>query len=487
MLLLAAVACAETPAAVWATEAERYFDAMDEAGARSISEQARRFYAEDVLLDTWRTDGFTCAGRDRCARWLTARAGAAVDAVTTTALYLDASGAARAVQQRGPGLDATVLVLQEIGADGRVTVEVRPRAVGAVDSVDPATLRLLTAPAVAYREAWSGGDSAAVGALYADDAVVVDSLLGLHVTGRRAIEDLAQRDHARAASTLRPDDLDGAGAVHLRFPTGFAGDLAGTHELHLALEVDGGGCTDRVVTVLRLEDGRIQRERRFHEVGSVRRCGARTDVQRGWWEGPEVPPVLDDRITARIEVDGQRVTIRSGTPELERLVRWSLERFPAAGLAVPPVQVVAFDAAVHPLACPQDRDGGCVTVDGASAIYVCADPDDVCADATCTAYSPRWRTLLLHELAHAWLAEHVDAATEQRFVELRGLADWDWIGVTWASRGVEQAAEIVAWGLVEDPLPLYRLGPPPCDELADAFQLLTGHASVGDCASVASE
>lgn len=486
LLLLAPVACAERESGPWAAEAVRYFEAMDEAGGRSISEQVRRFHAEDVLLDAWRSPGFTCTGRDACIEWLTARAGAAADEVTTSALYLDATGAARAVRHEGPDADAGGLVVYELGADGRIAVEVRPRAVRAVDSVEAADLRRLTGLADAYREAWSSDDPTSVAALYAEDAVVVDSLAGVRAAGRDDVGRLARRSMVGPGPpTLQPDDLDGLGAVHLRFPDGSVGGEPTTVQLHLALRSDADGCTERSLVVLDVRDGAIRRERRFHEVESVRTCTDPADPESGWWEGVSIP-ALEDRITARLEVAGQRVAVRNGTPELERLVRWSLERFEDAGLPVPPVRLVAFDRDVHPFACPQERDGCCVTVGGASEVYVCADQDDVCADSTCAELSPRWRQLLLHELAHAWLAAHVDDTTERDLVALLGLPGWDWAGEPWPSRGIEQAAEIIAWGVVDDPAPLYRLGSPPCDRLARAFTLLTGRSPVHGCGPQAS-
>lgn len=482
LLLLTPVACGERDGDAWATEAVRYFEAMDEAGARSISEQVRRFHAEDVLLDAWRSRGFTCTGRDACIEWLTARAGAVADVVTTSDLYLDATGAARAIRDAEPGADAGGLVVYELDVDGRIAVEVRPRAVDAVDSVEAAELRRLIGLADAYREAWSSGDPASVATLYAEDAVVVDSLAGVRAAGRDAVGRLARLAAVGPGPpTLRPDDLDGLGAVHLRFPDGSVGGEPATAQLHLALRGDADGCTERSLVVLDVRDGAIRRERRFHEVGSVRACTDPADPERGWWEGVSLP-ALEDRITAHLEVAGQRVAVRNGTPELERLVRWALERFEDAGLPPPPVRSVSFGTDVGAVACPQERDGCCVTVDGTSEVYVCAEQDDVCVDSRCTELSPRWRQVLLHELAHAWLAAHVDQATERDLVALLGLPGWDWAGEPWPLRGIEQAAEIIAWGVVEDPAPLYRLGSPPCDRLARAFTLLTGRAPVHGCA-----
>jgi hypothetical protein len=45
--------------------------------------------------------------------------------------------------------------------------------------------------------------------------------------------------------------------------------------------------------------------------------------------------------------------------------------------------------------------------------------------------------------------------------------------VPWADRGVEYAADVIAWGLIEEPIDMVRIGRPSCDELSAAFRLLT--------------
>jgi len=52
-----------------------------------------------------------------------------------------------------------------------------------------------------------------------------------------------------------------------------------------------------------------------------------------------------------------------------------------------------------------------------------------------------------HELAHAWEGAALDDACRERFLQLRRLHAWAGDDVEWKQRGVEQIAEIVAWGL----------------------------------------
>ena len=50
-----------------------------------------------------------------------------------------------------------------------------------------------------------------------------------------------------------------------------------------------------------------------------------------------------------------------------------------------------------------------------------------------------------------------------------------WIGtdVPWCQRGIEHAANVIAWGLLEDPYPVSRSYPNDPDSLTEAFRLLT--------------
>lgn len=112
----------------WAAEAVAYFEAMEDTGARSITELVWRFYDDDVSVDTWRTTGAACEGARACEEWLTARFGATTDETTTGMLFLDTSGAVRMVHRSWTSGVASELVAQDIGPDGRVTGELQPRS-----------------------------------------------------------------------------------------------------------------------------------------------------------------------------------------------------------------------------------------------------------------------------------------------------------------------------------------------------------------------
>jgi hypothetical protein len=92
----------------------------------------------------------------------------------------------------------------------------------------------------------------------------------------------------------------------------------------------------------------------------------------------------------------------------------------------------------------------------------------------CTKPGPWEQRVVLHELAHAWVAEHVSDAERDAFEELRDYESWNDGDSRWEDRGIEQAAEIVAWGVSATPQPVVRLDQDSCSELRAAYVTLTG-------------
>jgi hypothetical protein len=87
---------------------------------------------------------------------------------------------------------------------------------------------------------------------------------------------------------------------------------------------------------------------------------------------------------------------------------------------------------------------------------------------------PYARKFALHEMAHAWTEANVDQAMEARFMRIRGVDAWNDPDLAWKERGIEQAAEIIAWGLGEGEIQPLLPEPPETRELIDAYVLLTG-------------
>ena len=90
------------------------------------------------------------------------------------------------------------------------------------------------------------------------------------------------------------------------------------------------------------------------------------------------------------------------------------------------------------------------------------------------------RVGILHELGHAWILDYTDGPARSRLLDLSGRETWDDPAAAWHLRGSEYAAEVLAWGLLDGVVPLVRIGDPPCLELIEAFELLTGSRPVAD-------
>jgi hypothetical protein len=233
-----------------------------------------------------------------------------------------------------------------------------------------------------------------------------------------------------------------------------------------------GDCTGPDAVWLTLDDGSITDQRDFR---SPNRCPG---VRTGQWRSLEVPGQVEETVSGLVDLAGP-VALYNSTPELEALLWWSFDRFQAAGLAFPELAGVSFapaDACV--------RRGGLTTPssDGAHVV-VCVDTVDACdpSPADCAAFTTPARLGLLHELGHAWLLDHIDAATRMRFLEFSALEAWADTSAPWHDRGVEQAAEILAWGLMTDPPELVRLGRPPCGHLVAGYTILTGRSPAHEC------
>ena len=146
----------------------------------------------------------------------------------------------------------------------------------------------------------------------------------------------------------------------------------------------------------------------------------------------------------------------TGATEQRAMARWAVERFEIAGLEPPEVEI-AFHRGLS----------GC----GGHLGFARQGQVDVCT----TLVDPIARRALLHEMGHVWLDQNVSAPERERFLEVRGLHAWNDPSDTWALRGYEQGAEIMAWALGERILTSQIPDNEPI-QLARGFELLTGSA-----------
>lgn len=102
------------------------------------------------------------------------------------------------------------------------------------------------------------------------------------------------------------------------------------------------------------------------------------------------------------------------------------------------------------------------------------------------------KTTMIHELAHSWVETTLNTAERNAFLQQRGLDTWAG-GTEWDERGAEHAAEVITWAAMDENISvrwidtrsdgstsnswrLFKIPNSNPDELAAAFQLLTGES-----------
>jgi hypothetical protein len=234
------------------------------------------------------------------------------------------------------------------------------------------------------------------------------------------------------------------------------------------------GCASAQLAGMHLDAaGHVTAARTLRPAESVARCGG---TPAGWWVARGLPAPLGARVTGGVQTSGGRVEIRNGGGWLDGLVRQELARFDRAGLGSPPTRAVTFDP----------HDPRCAHAQGwfdytSTDVLVCADQDTICSNGDCWG-GDALRAVLGHELAHAWVQGHADEVARARFLEAVGLARWDDPADHRDARGVEWAAEVLAWALrgEPDPTPATLLHP-RCPVLAAGYRALTGHPAPVPC------
>ena len=338
---------------------------------------------------------------------------------------------------------------------------------------DPGDERTTAAQGLAqqYAQAWSRGDADAVRVLYQPDALITDSIAGLSARGAEQIVDVA--DSPATAGGLAAAVVDQL--PDYRGPAIFAAGRPldevpfDTIALLMTTGADDS-CPRRVATVLRLgPDGLIQAEERLHRIDDLQRCSADGALPPGWWDSAVVPdPILVQR-TGTLAVGDLEIEVYNGTPGLERLILWSFDQFRAHGLGTPKVRRVTFhDGQI-------DKCEGVTGLILGDAVTLCFDSTAACLDRGCTAWDSWARKVTLHELAHAWMDEHLTPEAIAQVQAATAMPTWADPERAWGERGVEVAAETIAWATMDEPVRVNpKLGSHTCDELARYYQILTG-------------
>jgi hypothetical protein len=143
------------------------------------------------------------------------------------------------------------------------------------------------------------------------------------------------------------------------------------------------------------------------------------------------------------------------------LTEWALSRFEQAGLALPPLTI-----AFHDDKQPCEGNFGYYRSTTPARIDICGFNSD--------RFLVTPKKTILHELGHAWARHTLTDQARQAFCRLRGLAAWNDDDIAWEDQGSEQAAEIIAWALLDQDVTLAKISDADPPSLSRAYLQLTG-------------
>jgi hypothetical protein len=143
------------------------------------------------------------------------------------------------------------------------------------------------------------------------------------------------------------------------------------------------------------------------------------------------------------------------------LAGWALGRFDRAGLELPPLAVAFHD----------DRE----PCGGHFGLYRTGNPArvDICG-FNWDRFAVTAKKTLLHELGHAWTQHNLRDSERGSFLALRHLDTWGNDEFPWEEQGSEQAAEIIAWALLDQEIQPAKFGEASREALTRAYLQLTG-------------
>jgi hypothetical protein len=454
---------------------DAFFSAWAEAWSGGDPYDIVRFYDLEVAVESAQPDleltnpaGFSDTtteghGRAWLAEWIAEHTNPRPRRVTSLFIGPASAIAVMAVDS----LNTAVVQRMEVDPDG-ITAQATLRWRDAHKAGGAPDLRLAWVDDLVERYAavWAEPAPGALTGLYAADAELHGP--GSSVRGIDAVKASA------AALTLDDAEVVVAAAGNRTGPAVFVVPGRDTrHVVFLVGTAAGGECGVLAVSVNLNTERRIVAERRLAAAG----CGSAPT----WWRSLEMPLPVEAQVTGSVpHPDGDDIPLINGTPELARLVEWALGRFVAAGIGAPTVESVTF----APVPACRDVAGVVVENDGRTPdLTQCTDAYAACRPdrSSCRRFDRSVRFALLHELAHVWALGYLDDEVREAFLEREGLPVWRSRDVPWHLRGVEQAADTIAWGLMDERIPLTRFGSPECAATAGAFELLTGAAPLQPC------
>ena len=458
----------------WAATAKEFFAAFHEAQRTGLSNMAP-FYAAEVSVDMRGSRGVPPTTQGRGA-WVEAmRTSWMVDLQTPGSMvadepvYLSLGGAVDPVRlDDGWGQRFSTAYQYTLSASG-ITSQKWQASVLLGDTFNVLNPTTFTGWVDGYVAAWSSGDPGAVSGLYAEGAVVRDTIAGLRVEGPTAIGTAASGPASGGAlpgAVLRTIPENGGPAAYA------TGHFSSDWRVLLLTVADGGGCPGEMAVAVLLDDQkRIVREERYHRVDAMRRCSDPAALPEGWWDAVTVPGPPQILRTGTVNAPDDRDSPRivwNGTPDLERLLSWAQQRFADAVLPAPFPDSVTF---LPPGADAATRYGF-TEVGDTGDIALAFTEEQACPDGDCGQTAAWVKAATLHQLARVWLTRNLREWGEEDFAQERGMV-WSDSTLPPAEQAAWLAAETLTWGLMDEPyLVDARLGAPSCQALAADFQEL---------------
>lgn len=474
LLVAVVVACSASNTAqdnqAWGAEATLFFEALTVEHSANDFYGVLDFYTPSAFIEKWRGDLRGGAPVAELLRWNSGDLDQEVLEV-----HLNSQGAITVVSWASTDEWSAVASTLEGGLINGETVFDFSGTLEQSLRASPDVIATYESLYTSYAAAWSSGESEDIARLYTSSAGLTDDLAGLDIEGSGSIAALGPT----GVSTVTASDI----GIPDERPAVFLGPVEYGEDPGRAVGVfdftDQSGCVHRVGVVWHLEAGLIASEDRYHDVGTFPGCF--TTGPDGWWTGLALPAPSDEVVTGVLRTPaGHEVNVHNGTPLLEQVLHDALSRYSEARLDEPTFDAVTFE----PSRQCGGRSGRLIQSEGVRNLFLCLFESDLClGTAQCQEPTLSVRGAVLHELAHAWTLDHVSRGLEGRFLDLVGLDVWQQDDLPWSEQGVEYSAEVIAWGLLDRPSRMARIGSPDCGDLADAFRLLTGTEPLQVCES----
>ncbi len=461
LILIATSGCVTNSPSAWGHEAELYFEELAAAYTSNDYYAILDFYDIDAYQE--KRSGSVWGGalvRD-LLRWNSGDRGHQI-----LGTYLGPDGAITLVRWDTTGGISTVSrevsrgrIRAEVVFDNLTWLETGFRAA-------PLQISDYRSLYESYAAIWSSPSPGSLEDLYAADATVADELLESNGDSASGLPNpTATVEAVSLSQTINSVPADGPAIFMGPADFGFdPGRAIGIYEV-----TNEAGCSRQVAVLWRIAGDRIVEETRYQEVATYAEC-YHANRPEGWWTGLDLPSPSDQVVSDSFTTPaGHGIVVHNGTGRLKSVILSALERFTEAGLDEPQFDSLTFE----PSRRCEDRSGRLLQQQGTRDILLCFFESEVCPQDTCSDLPLNTRANVLHELAHAWILDNVDSARQEDLLEVAGKETWDDDTYPWPDRGVEYAAEVMAWGLLSESAPMVRIGRPGCTDLLAAFQVLT--------------